>query len=92
MTLKRKRRSRSKRVPTIRVRKGSAMNVTRAEFDAVIELLNERGEIINEIRRELHATCRDLAAQVEKNRRTLDIQFARIAQIQQALDALKKTP
>jgi hypothetical protein len=35
------------------VRKSEPLNVTRAEFDAVISSLNERGEIINEIRREL---------------------------------------
>jgi cob(I)alamin adenosyltransferase len=85
-----KRRPRSKPIPKIRVRKGSAINVTRAEFDAVIKLLNERGEIINDIRRELHSTCRDLASQVEKNRHMLEIQFTRIAQLQQEIDALKR--
>ncbi len=29
------------------------LNVTRAEFDAVISVLNQRGEIINEIQRQL---------------------------------------
>lgn len=85
-----KRRLQSKLLPKIRVPKGSAINVTRAEFDAVIALLNERGEIINELRRELHSTCRELAAQVEKNRRTLETQFTRISQIQQELDAIKR--
>jgi hypothetical protein len=80
---------RPKPVPKIRVRKGSAINATRAEFEAVITLLNRRGEIIDEIRRELHSTCHELAAQVEKNRRMLEIQFTRIAQIQQELDDLK---
>jgi len=85
-----KRRLRSRPIRKIRVRKGSAINVTRAEFDAVIELLNERSEIINELRRELHSTCRTLAAQVEKNRQTLEIQFTRIAQLQQEIDTLKR--
>jgi prefoldin subunit 5 len=35
--------------------------VTRAEFDAVIELLNERGEIINGIRRELQTQLTRIA-------------------------------
>ena len=50
----RKRRSPVKHVQRIgRVRKSGPLNVTRAEFDAVISSLNERGEIINEIRRQL---------------------------------------
>lgn len=85
-----KRRPRSRPIRKIRVRKGSAINVTRAEFDAVIERLNERGEIVNELRRELHSTCRNLALQVEKNRQTLEIQFTRIAQLQQEIDMLKR--
>jgi len=49
------RKPRVKRVRKIgRVRKGGRCDVTRAEFDEVIRLLNERGAIINEIRRELH--------------------------------------
>jgi uncharacterized coiled-coil DUF342 family protein len=50
-----KRRSPVKRVRKIgRVRRTSdRLNVTRAEFDALISSLNERGEIINEIQRNL---------------------------------------
>jgi hypothetical protein len=73
-----------------RVRKAGPFNVTRAEFDAVITLLQERGEIINDIRRELHSICEDLASQVEQNRRTLEVQFARMAQLQQEIDAIKR--
>jgi hypothetical protein len=73
-----------------RVRKAGPLNVTRAEFDAVVKLLNERGEIINAIRRELRSTCRDLASQVETNRRTLETQFTRIAQLQLEIDDLKR--
>ena len=58
----------------------------RSTWRAVIKLLNERGEIINELRGELHSTRRDLASQVEKNRRTLEIQFTHIAQLQQEID------
>jgi hypothetical protein len=47
--------------------------ITRAEFD--------------EIRREVHDTCRDLAENV---RRELHTQFTRIAQIQQEIDELKR--
>lgn len=85
-----KRRRHTKRVPKIRVRKGRAINVRRAEFDAVVKLLNQRGEIMNEMRGELHAMCRNLASQVEKNRQTLDVQFTRIVQLQQEIDALKR--
>lgn len=73
-----------------RVRKAGPINVTRAEFNAVLKLLDEHGETINRLRRELHATCRDLAAQIETNRRTLEVQFTRIAQLQQEIDVLKR--
>lgn len=57
-----KRRSRVKHIRRIgRVRKSGPLNVTRAEFDAVIELLNERGEIINGIRRELQTQLTRIA-------------------------------
>ena len=86
-----KRRLHLKRVRKIgRVRKAGPINVTRTEFDAVIRLLNERGEIINEIRGELRSTCRDLASEVQNNSRELLTQFTRIAQLQHELDQLKK--
>jgi hypothetical protein len=81
-----KRILRLKRVPKIpRRSKGGA--VTRAEFNAVIRLLNQRGEIIDDLRRELRLTCQDLAENV---RRELQTQLTRIAQIQQEIDTLKK--
>jgi hypothetical protein len=84
----RKRTIRAKRVRKIgRVRGANPFNVTRTEFDAVMKLLDERGETINEIRRELHATCSELA---EQNRRELQTQFMRIAQLQQEIDELKR--
>ena len=49
-----KRRLRVKRVRRVgRVRKSGRLNVTRAEFDAMIERLNERAAIMNEIQRQL---------------------------------------
>jgi hypothetical protein len=83
-------RRRPKSVPKIRLRKGSAINVTRDEFESVITLLNEHREVINEVHGELHATCRDLASQVEKNRLALEVQFTRIVQLQQEIDVLKR--
>jgi hypothetical protein len=55
------------------------MDVTRAEFDRVIDLLNQRGEIINEIRQ-----------QVERNAHNIEVQFTRVAQIQAELDQIKR--
>jgi hypothetical protein len=82
---------RVKRINRIRrVHKAGSRTVTRAEFDAMIKLLNERGEIINELRREVYATSRDLETQIHQNRRELQTQFTRMAQLQQEVDALKK--
>jgi hypothetical protein len=61
--------------------------VTRVEFEKLITVLDEHGDIISELRRDLHATCRDLAENV---RRDLQTQFTRIAQLQQEIDALKR--
>ena len=61
------------------VPKSRRIDVTRAEFDRVIDLLNERGAIINEIREH-----------VERNTRDLEVQFTRLAQIQADLDLLKR--
>lgn len=56
-----------------RTPKGTRPPVSRAEFDRVIDILNERGVILNDIRR------------------SLDIQFKRIAQMQVELDAMRRT-
>src|SRR3954469_16153218 len=61
------------------VPKSRRVDVTRAEFDRVIDLLNERGAITNAIREH-----------VERNTRELDVQFTRLAQIQVDLDSLKR--
>jgi dsDNA-specific endonuclease/ATPase MutS2 len=63
-----------------KIPKSRRNGVTRAAFDRVIDLLNERGKIINEIRQ-----------QVETNTRNAEVQFARIAQMQADLDSLKRT-
>jgi hypothetical protein len=81
-----KRILRVKAVPKI-TRKAGSSTVTRAEFNAVIQRLNERGKIINDLRRELHSVCDELA---ERNRRELQTQFTRIAQLQQEIDELKR--
>jgi chaperonin cofactor prefoldin len=54
-------------------------HVTRAEFNRVIDRLNERGEVINQ-----------QAAALERVRQDLDIQFKRIAELQAELDGVKK--
>jgi hypothetical protein len=46
----------------------------------MIDILNERVQIVNEIR-----------AQVEKNTRDLEVQFVRFAQVQADLDLIKRT-
>jgi len=50
----RKRALHVKRVRRVRRVRKAGPNVTRVEFDALVKLLNERGEIINAIRRELN--------------------------------------
>jgi hypothetical protein len=75
----------------VRERKSPRQNggepITRAEFDDVLRLLDERGEIIAEMRRELRDTCLELSENVRRELRT---QFTRIAQIQQEIDELKR--
>jgi len=61
------------------VPKSRRIDVTRAELDRVIDLLNERGAIVNDIREH-----------VERNTRELEVQFTRLAQIQADLDSLKR--
>jgi hypothetical protein len=53
--------------------------VTRGEFNRVIDLLNRRGEILQEYR-----------VSLDQMRRDLDTQFKRIAQLQSELDRIKK--
>ena len=62
-----------------RIPKSRRFDVSRADFNQVIDRLNDRGEIL-----EKHAVS------LEQMRRDIDIQFKRIAQLQLELDALKK--
>jgi hypothetical protein len=71
------RRKRLRKAPVIP--KSRRMDVTRAEFDRAIDILNERGRIMNEILR-----------QVESNAHHIAVQFTRISQIQAELDHLKR--
>lgn len=63
-----------------RVAKSRRVDVTRGEFNHVVDLLNQRGLIMNEV-----------ALQVEKNARNLELQFTRLAQIQADLDLITRT-
>jgi hypothetical protein len=65
--------------PIPRIPKSRRFDVSRDEFNHVIDLLNKRGEILQEYRLSL-----------DQMRRDLDIQFKRIAQLQLELDELKK--
>jgi hypothetical protein len=47
--------------------------VTREELDRVIDMLNQRGEIMDQMRRDL------------------DVQFKRIAQLQEEVDSLRRS-
>lgn len=64
------------RIP--RSRRGN--HTTRRRDNRVIDLINERGQIMNDIRQ-----------QVEKNTRDLEVQFTRMAQLQADLDLIKRT-
>ena len=57
-----------------RVRKAGPLNVTRAEFDAVIKVLDERGQIINDLRlsftRRVRISTRNFNARAAISRRS----------------------
>ena len=53
-----------------RIPKAKRRDVTRAEYNALVDMLNERGQMIDSMLR------------------TLEIQFARMAQMQVQIDAL----
>ena len=73
MTLKRRPHRSIPRIP-----KSRRFDVSRDEFNRVIDLLNTRGEILQEYRSSL-----------DQMRRDLDIQFKRIAQLQLELDQIR---
>ena len=64
-----------------RIPKSRRFDVSRGEFNHVIDLLNTRGEILQEYR-----------VSLDQMRRDLDIQFKRIAQLQSELDRVKRAP
>jgi hypothetical protein len=68
------------RVPRVRASGKALSLVTRREFKQVVNTLSRRASIIDE-----HA------AMLTQIHRDLDIQFKRIAQMQQELEELKKT-
>jgi hypothetical protein len=69
----RKRRRRLTPIP-----KAKRRDVTRGEYNGLIETLNERGRIIDEIHHSLQT--------INKN---LDLQFRRMAQMQAELDGIR---
>jgi hypothetical protein len=69
-----------------RIPKGRRAAVARAEFNRVIDILNERGEILKDYR----AALDDYQTTLDRIRRDLDIQFERIAQLQREVDSLKR--
>ena len=68
-----------RRVPTARRLRVSAAPVTRAEYNHIVVVLNERREILTAIQ--------DAIARLEQ---ASDVQFKRTAQIQADLDEIKK--
>ena len=62
-----------------RIPKSRRYDVSRDEFNRVIDLLNKRGEILQEYR-----------ASLDEMRHDLDIQFKRTAQLQVEVDQVKK--
>ena len=76
MPIKRRPRQTIPRIP-----KSRRFDVSRGEFNHVIDLLNKRGKILQEYR-----------VSLDQMRRDLDIQFKRIAQLQSELDRVKKAP
>ena len=82
MPTKRRSRRRSRRIPKARALRPSPQSrtdVTRAEYNHIIAILNERNEILNALR-----------DGVQGLEHVTEIQFKRIAQIQADLDAIKE--
>jgi hypothetical protein len=65
-----------------RIPKSRRTAVTRAEFDRVIDILNQRGEILRAYR----AALDEHDSRLDRMGRDLDIQLKRIAQLQVELD------
>jgi hypothetical protein len=77
-----RRRHRSTRIAKFRVLARSPLSrtdVTRAEYNHIIDIMNKRGEILNALREGVAALRHDS-----------DIQFRRIAQLQADIDDVKR--
>ena len=68
-------------------RPNGSQPIRRADLETVFRALQERDELLDQLRRELRETCLHLGEDV---RRELQTQFTRIAQLQQEIDALKR--
>jgi hypothetical protein len=71
-----------KRIPQARYLRRSPesrVDVTRAEYNAIIDILNQRNVILNALRESL-----------ERLERAVDIQFKRTAEIQVELDEVRR--
>jgi len=77
VTKRRRPRGRIRKAVRLRASALSRIDVTRAEYNRIVEVLNERSEIVKALRQALH----DL-------RHDSDIQFKRIAQLQAELDRI----
>jgi len=74
--------SSARRIPKVRViprSRLSRVDVTRGEHNALVDILNERGIILNGLRAVVDELCK-----------VTDVQFKRIAQMQAELDDLKR--
>ena len=81
-TVSRPRTSRSRRIPKARPVRRSPLgrvDVTRGEYNRIVDILNERNVILNGLRDAL-----------ERLENASDIQFKRIAQIQADLDVTRQ--
>jgi len=72
--------ARKSRAPRVARRAKVSVHVTRREFNRVVSVLNKRASIFDE-----HAV---VLSQIQRD---LDVQFRRIAQIQQELEEIKKS-
>jgi len=77
-----RRKSAGRPIPKAQRVKRSRLNrvdVTRAEYNAIVDILNERNAILNALRDAIH-----------RLERADDVQLHRTAQIQQELDVIKR--
>ena len=75
----RQRRSQIPRAKRISIPRLSRVDVTRGEHNAIIDILNQRNDILNALR-----------AAIERLERASETQLVRIAQLQVEVDNLKR--